>query len=324
MKIPLRRLGKSDLKISALGLGCWQFSKQTGLVGKNWPALTDEETTKIVKASIIGGINWFDTAEIYGKGRSEQSLSYALKKIGLPPGKTIIATKWWPIGRWAPSIKRTIDKRLDNLGGYPIALHQIHSPLGLSSVEKEMNAMADLIEEGKIKYIGVSNFNAERMRRASEALDKRGHELVSNQVVYSILNRKIESSGVMDTARELGITIIAYSPLAQGLLSGKFHQDQELIKQRPGSRKHMNKFKKVGLIASQPVIDKLKNMADEYQATPSQVALNWLINFHGDMVVAIPGATTISQAEENTGAMNFTLNKDHLDVLDQVSASYKL
>jgi len=324
MNIPLRRLGKSDLQISPLGLGCWQFSKQTGLVGKYWPPLSDEDTCKIVKASIDGGINWFDTAEIYGRGKSEQGLADALKKNGVQPGKVIVATKWWPIGRRASSIKRTIKRRLTNLGGYPIALHQIHNPLGFSSVEKEMDAMADLIEDSRIKYIGVSNFSAERMRRASEALGRRGHKLVSNQVVYSILNRKIESNGTMETARELGITIIAYSPLAQGLVSGKFHEDRELIKKRVGSRKYMNKFKKEGLIKSQPVIDKLKLVAVEYNATSSQVALNWLINFHGDIVVAIPGATKIRQAKENTGAMNFTLSQEHLDMLGQVSTDYKL
>ena len=323
MNIPLRRLGKSDLQISALGLGCWQFSKQTGFVGKYWPALTDDETCKIVKTSIYGGINWFDTAEIYGQGKSEQGLANALKKNGQQPNETIIATKWWPILRRATSINKTIDKRLTNLGGYPIALHQVHNPFGFSSVEKEMNAMADLIEDGRIKYIGVSNFSSIRMRRAHAALHKRGHKLVSNQVVYNILNRKIESNGIMETARKLGITIIAYSPLAQGLLSGKFHENKELIKNRTGSRKHMNKFKKKGLIKSQSVIDKLKNIAEEYNATSSQVALNWLVNFHEDMVVAIPGATKIKQAEENTGAMNFKLSSEHTDILDKVSTCYK-
>jgi aryl-alcohol dehydrogenase-like predicted oxidoreductase len=324
MNIPLRRLGKSDLQISPLGLGCWQFSKQAGLVGKYWSALTDDDTVEIVKTSIDGGINWFDTAEIYGRGKSEQGLANALKKNGQHPNETIIATKWWPIGRRASSINRTIDKRLENLNGYPIALHQVHNPFGFSSVEKEMDAMADLIDDGRIKYIGVSNFNADRMRRASEALERRGHKLVSNQVVYSILNRKIESNGIMETSQELDITIIAYSPLAQGLVSGKFHEDRELIQKRVGSRKHMNAFKKEGLLKSQPVIDKLKLIAEEYNATSSQVALNWLVNFHGDMVVAIPGATKIRQAKENTGAMNFTLSEEHLDMLDQVSTDYKL
>jgi aryl-alcohol dehydrogenase-like predicted oxidoreductase len=324
MNMPLRRLGKSDLQISPLGLGCWQFSKQTGFVGKYWPPLTDEDTIEIVKTSIDGGINWFDTAEIYGRGKSEQGLANALEKNGQQPSETIIATKWWPIGRKASSIKKTIHKRLDNLGGYPISLHQVHNPFGFSSVEKEMDVMADLIEDGRIKYIGVSNFNADKMRRASEVLGRRGHRLVSNQVVYSILNRKIESNGIMETARELGVTIIAYSPLAQGLVSGKFHEDRELIKKRVGSRKHMNNFKQEGLLKSQPVIDKLKIIAEEYNATPSQVALNWLVNFHEDMVVAIPGATKITQAEENTGAMNFTLSQEHLNMLDQVSTDYKL
>jgi len=324
LNIQLRILGKSDLQISPLGLGCWQFSKQTGLVGKYWPSLSDEDTCNIVKASIAGGINWFDTAEIYGRGKSEQGLADALKKNGVKSGKAIIATKWWPVGRSASSIKRTIKRRLTNLGGYPIALHQIHNHLGFSSVEKEMDTMADLIEDGRIKYIGVSNFSADRMRRASAALDRRGHKLISNQVVYSILNRKIESNGTMEAARELGITIIAYSPLAQGLVSGKFHKDRGLIKKRVGSRKHMNTFKQDGLIKSQSVIDKLKTIAVEYNATASQVALNWIISFHGDIVVAIPGATTIRQAKENTCAMNFTLSQEHLDVLNQVSASYKL
>ncbi len=324
MNIPLRRLGKSDLQISPLGLGCWQFSKQAGLIGKYWSALTDDDTVEIVKTSIDGGVNWFDTAEIYGRGKSEQGLANALKKNGQHPNETIIATKWWPIGRRASSIKRTIDKRMENLNGYPITLHQVHNPFGFSSVEKEMDAMADLIDDGRIKYIGVSNFNADRMRRASEALERRGHQLVSNQVVYSILNRKIESNGIMETSHELNITIIAYSPLAQGLVSGKFHEDRELIQKRVGSRKHMNTFKKEGLLKSQPVIDTLKLIAEEYNAAPSQVALNWLINFHGDMVVAIPGATKIRQAKENTGAMNFTLSKEHLDMLDQVSTDYKL
>lgn len=320
----MRRLGQSNLMASPIGLGCWQFSKGSGLAGKYWPVLTDDEIQKIVAVSLEGGLNWFDTAESYGMGQSEKALSQALKSLGQRREEVIIATKWLPLFRTSRSITKTIDERLKNLGGTPIDLHQIHHPFAFSSTKAQMKAMARLVENQKIRFIGVSNFSAEKMRKAHKVLAEFGLPLVSNQVRYNLLNRKIETNGILDTARELGISIIAYSPLAQGILSGKFHKDLNLIKRSSGYRKYMGMFKAKGLEKSRPVIHALKELAQKYQATPSQIALNWLIHFQGDIVVAIPGATKVHQATENAGAMAFRLTPDDLDYLDQISSPFRI
>lgn len=320
--VKLRPLGASELRVSPLGLGCWQFSKRQGWAGKYWSMLEDDEIKDIVKISLEGGINWFDTAEIYGNGESEQALALALRELGKTSDDVIIATKWWPAFRTAGSITRTIANRIAALDNYRIDLHQIHQPFSFSSTRSQIREMAKLVELGKIRYVGVSNFSAKRMRIAHEELKKYGMSLVSNQVIYSLLNRKIETNGVMETAKELGISIIAYSPLAQGLLSGKFHEDPASIK-KLGYRKYMPAFSTKGLMKSRPVIEVLKQLAEKYYATPSQVALNWVMNFNGDMVVAIPGATKIKHADENINAMTFELDQKDLMRLNEISAGYK-
>ncbi len=318
----LRILGKSDLKITPIGLGCWQFSKENNFAGKFWPFLEDEQILDIIRISLEGGVNWFDTAELYGNGASETILSKSLTSLGKKPGDVLIATKWWPMFRRASNIIKTIDKRLACLNPFPIDLYQVHQPYGFSSEVKEMEAMAKLVQAKKISHVGVSNFSASQMRNAWETLQKSGISLVSNQVRYSLLSRKIESNGVMDTAKQLGITIIAYSPLAQGLVTGKFHDNPELLK-NIGYRKYSSMFRPHGLEKSLPVTELVKKLAMKYEATPAQVALSWLIHFHGETVVAIPGATRASQAEENVRAMKFRISQEDMQLLDEVSAGFK-
>jgi aryl-alcohol dehydrogenase-like predicted oxidoreductase len=224
--------------------------------------------------------------------------------------------------RFASNISKTINERIEALAPYPIDLYQVHQPWGFSNEKSEMAAMAELLERKLIKNIGVSNFSAQKMRNAWEALDKKGIALATNQVPYSLLNRKIESNGVMDLAKKLGITIIAYSPLAQGLVTGKFHENPELLK-NIGFRKYSSLFKAQGLEKSKPVITLVKEMALKYNVSSSQVALNWLIHYHGDSVVAIPGATKENHVKENTGAMSFRLSDDDMVKLDQVSSIFK-
>jgi aryl-alcohol dehydrogenase-like predicted oxidoreductase len=321
-QITLRNLGKSDIKITPIGLGCWQFSKRSNMAGKFWPFLEDDLIRDIVRISLEGGINWFDTAEVYGHGASERILARSLDTLGKKPGDVTIATKWWPMFRTASNIISTIDLRLACLNPFPIDLYQVHQPYGFSSEVKEMEAMAKLVHAKKIRHVGVSNFSASKMRSAWETLQKSGVNLLTNQMQYSLLNRKIETNGVMDTAKELGITIIAYSPLAQGMVTGKFHDNPELLK-NIGFRKYSSMFKPKGMEKSRSVTELVKRLAQKYEVTPSQVALNWLINFHGDTVVAIPGATKAKHAEENTGAMKFRLSPDDMKLLDEASARFK-
>jgi aryl-alcohol dehydrogenase-like predicted oxidoreductase len=320
-QVMLRYLGKSEVKITPIGLGCWQFSKQGNLAGKFWPTLEDELIRDVVRISLEGGINWFDTAEVYGQGASERMLAKSLVSLGKKPGDVLIATKWWPMFRTASNIIKSIDDRLTTLSPFPIDLYQVHQPWGFSSEVSEMEAMAKLVSANKIRHIGVSNFSAKMMHSAWETLHKAGINLVSNQVRYNLLNRKIENNGVLETAKELGITIIAYSPLAQGMVTGKFHDNPDLLK-NIGFRKYSAQFKPKGLEKSRPVAELVKKLALKYDATPSQVALNWLIHFNGDTVVAIPGATKATHAAENTGAMKFMLSWEDMHLLDEVSKGY--
>jgi aryl-alcohol dehydrogenase-like predicted oxidoreductase len=319
----VRELGKSGIMITPIGLGCWQFSKQNNLAGKFWPKLEDDLIEKVVGLSLEGGINWFDTAEIYGNGASEKVLSNALQAAGKKPGEIFIATKWWPLLRFASNINKTIDERLDALKPYPIDLYQVHQPWGFSNEKAEMVAMAKLVKKQKIRQVGVSNFSAEKMRSAWQTLNALGIPLVSNQVRYSLLDRKIESNGIMETAKELGISIIAYSPLAQGVVTGKFHDNPELLK-NIGFRKSSSQFKPEGLEKSRPLVMLVKELAVKYKVTPSQIALNWLIHFHGNTVFAIPGATKEIHVKENTGTMSFVLSKEDMNLLDQQSLIFKV
>ena len=312
----LRHLGSTNLLVTPIGLGVMELAGGGGLIGPMFPLIPQEEKNAIIKAALDGGINWFDTAEMYGAGVSEQSLATGLKAAGKSDQDVLVATKWQPFLRTAKNIPISIEDRLRFLGGYSIANFMVHQPYSFSSPEAEMNAMADLVEAGKIRSVGVSNFNPARMRRAHAALQKRGLPLAVNQMRYSLLNREIESNGVLETARELGVTIIAYTPIARGLLTGKYHKD-------PASLEKLTGWRKAGfnrnIERTRPLINLMDEIASKYNATIAQVALNWLIHFSGEIVVTIPGATKVRQAEESAGAMKFRLSDEDLARLDQES-----
>jgi aryl-alcohol dehydrogenase-like predicted oxidoreductase len=194
----------------------------------------------------------------------------------------------------------------------------VHQPYGFSSPEAEMDEMAKLVESGKIRSVGVSNFNPERMRRAQRQLEKHGLPLAVNQVRYSLLDRRIERNGILETAKELGVTIIAYTPLESGLLSGKYHKNPELLEKKSA---FMRARLRSRVEKSRRLVAALGEIAIEHDATAAQVALNWIIHSQGESVVTIPGVTKVSQAQDNAGAMKFKLSADEIARLSELSGA---
>jgi aryl-alcohol dehydrogenase-like predicted oxidoreductase len=181
-----------------------------------------------------------------------------------------------------------------------------------------MDLLADAVEAGKVKAVGVSNYSAEQMRIAYDALAKRGVPLASNQVEYSLLHRQPETNGILDACRELGITLIAYQPLASGALTGKYTRGT-----RPTGffRRLMPNFRGKGLEAITPVVNLLGEIGERYDKSPAQIAIRWLIE--NPLVLPIPGAKNARQAAANAEALNFYLKPDEVETLNQATLAWR-
>jgi aryl-alcohol dehydrogenase-like predicted oxidoreductase len=316
---PKRRLGRTDIEITPIGLGTWQFAQGKGFDRFVYECLPPDITDGIIKTALDGGINWFDTAEAYGWGRSEQCLARSLQAAGAKDEDVVIATKWMPAMRTAASIGKTIVTRRRCLKPYSISLLQVHQPIALSSVEAQMDGMADVVELGLIKSVGISNFSESWMRRADAQLECRGLTLASNQVKVSLLNRRIETNGVLKAAKDLGATIIAWSPLEMGVLTGKFHKDPSLLEARPIGRRIVMRMQ---MKRSEELIKALEDIAEANGVSAAVVALSWLVNYYGDTVVAIPGATKVTQAEQNVTANELKLSSSEMSRIDELSKKF--
>jgi aryl-alcohol dehydrogenase-like predicted oxidoreductase len=317
-----RRLGLSPIRLSAIGLGTAQFSAGHGMSGRYGPALPQDVVHEVVYTALRGGINWFDTAEYYGEGASEACLADALYSAGKEPGDVILASKWWPVLRGANSMKVSLAKSLRQLQGFPVDLYQVHQPYSRSTIGAQMKVMADLQASGHVRAVGVCNFSARGMRAAHRALGKYDLALAANQVHYSLLNRRIESNGVLALAKRLNISIIAWSPLEQGLLTGKFHREPAALARVSPLRRRLSGLGPRRLEASRPLVEALETIAARHDATPAQVALNWLVNFHGDTVLAIPGASRSGQVRDNLGALDLQLKPAEFSAIDELSRRF--
>ncbi len=306
------QLSVRNIHLPTLGIGTWAWGDNLFWgYGSNYG---EKEVQDAFKAAVEAGATVFDTAEVYGLGESEKLIGKFLKQTHQP---VQIATKYFPLP-WRfnrDAVAEALTASLDRLDVQQIALYQVHTPFDFfMGQETLMKALATEVKKGRILTVGVSNYSAKQMQQAYDYLATYDVPLAVNQVRYSLLTRTIEQNGILDKARELGVTILAYSPLDQGLLTGKYTPEKREI---TGARKIDPKFSVSGLKKIEPIINQLKQLGEKYQKTPSQVALNWLIA-QGD-VIPIPGAKNAQQAQENAGAMGWLLSEDDVQQLSLLS-----
>lgn len=303
-------LGKSGLTVSALGIGTWQWGDaRFWQYGKDYGRADVDEA---YRASRAAGVTFFDTAEIYGRGISETILGALVRTDDT---SVVVATKFAPLpGRVsARTLARALDASLTRLGMNRVDLYQVHWPYTVISIDALMHALADQVEAGSIRAVGVSNFSASQMQRAHAVLAGRGIPLASNQVHYSLLHRNPERNGVLTACRDLDVRLIAYSPLEQGVLTGKYHGGVRVA----GARRLMTRaLRYSALQRSAPLIDRLRQVGAAHGGkSPAQVALNWLMR---QGTVPIPGAKNATQAAANAGAMGWQITDDELEQLSAI------
>jgi len=296
-------LGSSDVRVSPVGMGAWSWGDRL-----TWGGYSVDDVRAAFDTAIDGGITFLDTAEVYGMGMSE-------KLIGAMPGdwrSTItLATKFFPFpwrvfkGQFPRALRGSLKRlRLER-----VDLYQIHWPFSAS--EQWVGALGDAVEAGKVKLAGVSNFDVDQTRAAHDLLKARGIPLASNQINYSLIYRKWEKNGLLDVCRELGVTVIAYSPIGMGMLSGKYTPENP----PPGIRRR--RYSADMLAKIQPLIALLREIGQGHSGkTSTQVAINWTV---AKGTLSIPGARNQKQAEEIVGTLGWGLTPEEVAALDAAS-----
>jgi aryl-alcohol dehydrogenase-like predicted oxidoreductase len=293
--------------VSRIGLGTWQFGSREWGYGDSYASGPARD---IVRRARAMGVTLFDTAEIYGFGKSERILGEAL---GDERGEVAVASKVFPVAPFPAVIKQRERASAQRLGLDRIPLYQIHQPNPVVPDSVIMPGMRDLLDSGKIGAAGVSNYSLARWKKADAAL---GRSVISNQVRFSLARAGALKELVPFAERENRI-VIAWSPLAQGLLGGKYGLDN-----RPGGIRATNAlFSTENLRRIEPLLQTLRDVAAEVNAKPAQVALAWLISLPG--VVAIPGASSVEQLEFNVAAADIELRPDARDALTAAARAFK-
>ena len=286
-----------DRRASVIGLGLWQFGSREWGWGESF---SEPEAVRVVERALDLGINLFDTAEIYGSGHSEEILGRILKGRR---DDAIIATKVSPLHLTRRAVLAAAERSLQRLGVDSIDLYQVHWPNRFVPISSTMRGMKELHQAGKIKAVGVSNFSLARWRRAEAAL---GEPVVSNQVQFHLLDQRPLADLVPHSATRPGSVILAYSPLAQGVLGGRYHAAQTPDDFRASSPP----FSAASLQRVSPLLDAIREVGRRYSATPAQIAPAWLV--HQPNVIAIPDARSVEQVEQNAAAADIELSTDEV------------
>ncbi len=306
-------LGGSEVSIPPLGVGTWAWGdRSTWGMGGYDAGLTRASIAEAWNASIDAGVTLFDTAETYGGGESERIIG---QLVAGDPGRAasaVIATKFMPMP-WKVQVERSLLKSLraslDRLGLPAVDLYQIHGPISLRSHAALADALAAAHGEGLVKAVGVSNYSAQETRSMAAALGKNDMQLATNQIEFSLLRRSPETGGLLAACAESGVLPLAYSPIGQGRLTGKY----STANPPPGKRQFSNH----PMAVVEAVVAELRGVGEKHGGKlPSQVALNWVMT---KGAVPIPGAKNRRQAEENAGALGWSMDEEDVSRLDAVS-----
>jgi len=328
-----RTLGATGISVPALGVGAGFWGEKLTGYGKQY---TEDGLYATFRASLDAGFDFFDTAPAYGRGESERMIGRFRKRDGRP---ILIATKFENSMIFAPSLRRStaksllteLDASLKRLGVEHIDLYQIHYSVTANVIDDYAEVLARLIKIGKVRAVGVSNFNAALLRAMHRSLAERGIPLASNQVAFNVFNRTMMDNGVLDACRELNISLIAYHPLAQGILTGKFRNGQKQPSQGvklsfrgldamfgnfrldAPNDKRANRgmirrlFTKPAVLGNlEPLFQAMDDVAHRHECSPVQVALNWLLTTD-PCVIPIPGAKNPRQLSENLAALDWRM-----------------
>jgi aryl-alcohol dehydrogenase-like predicted oxidoreductase len=293
-----------------IGIGTWAWGDR--LVWNYGQGYTDQDIEEVFHLAIENGVRFFDTAEIYGQGKSELILGKLMKTTQT---QITLASKFMPYP-WRfrkESLRKALTASLKRLDLPKVQLYQIHWPLPPVPLRTWMESMLEAQQDGLIEAVGVSNYDLAQTLEAHRILSEGGSRLASNQLEYHLLERRIEKNGLMKQCNELGIKIIAYSPLAMGILSGKYTPEN------PPSGVRGSQYNREFLGKIQPLINAMKKTGLNHDGkTAAQVALNWVIC---KGALPIPGAKNANQLEQNVGASGWRLTEDEINMLDELSDS---
>ncbi|NHI93737.1 MAG: aldo/keto reductase [Candidatus Lokiarchaeota archaeon] len=340
-KLEQRKLGASNVIVPPMGIGTmlWNSKKSK----------TKEDILQAYRSGLDNGVNFFDTAEMYSKGNSERMLAECFEKDGRP---IIISSKFAPPSSMIPmspkrstvpkksprALMEALDGSLKRLGIDCIDLYQIHAPPSHNTIEEYMDVMAEAVNAGKVRAVGVCNFTASQLRKAHARLAEHDIPLATEMVGYNLLRRYPETNGVFKACRELNITLIPYSPLSQGILTGKYRNRKKkpsfvyrvliyfghlnIVKERDDSRSFIRKLFSKPLELDDKKIEPLFTILDEiaiaHDKTLAQVAINWLITTEEICVIPIPGVRNLRQMNDNIGTLGWHLTKEERALINKI------
>jgi aryl-alcohol dehydrogenase-like predicted oxidoreductase len=308
---PTYRVAGCEVEFPSMGVGTWAWGDRSTWGMGTYDASYNLDTIfEAYKASVSAGVTLLDTAEKYGNGESERIIAGLLSRDDCG-GKVLLATKFLPVP-WKicveRELRRSLEASLSRFGASSVHLYQIHGPISLRSHAVMARALAAVHRDGLVKAVGVSNYSAREMRAIHAELAQLGVPLATNQIEYSLLRAMPEREGLLRACKELGVLVLAYSPLAQGRLTGKYDE-----RNQPKGNRRFSDYP-MGEISA--LLNELKRLGVLYQKTPGQVALNWLLS---KGVIPIPGAKNKGQAEENAGALGWRLRAEEVASLDALA-----